>query len=66
MTLVVILRFSTDGGAITAGLPVLLLPAPRRTGPRGLQHALALLCPGPAATRDPVPRAVTGSSQLTV
>jgi HAD superfamily hydrolase (TIGR01509 family) len=33
----------TDGGAVAAGLPVLLLPPPAATGPRGLGHVLSLL-----------------------
>ena len=33
----------TDGGAATAGLVVLLLPAPRATGRRGLRHVLSLV-----------------------
>jgi HAD superfamily hydrolase (TIGR01509 family) len=32
----------TDAGAVSAGLPVLLLPRPPRTGPRGLHHVLTL------------------------
>jgi HAD superfamily hydrolase (TIGR01549 family) len=33
----------TDSGAVLAGICVLLLPPPPRTGPRGLDHVLALL-----------------------
>jgi HAD superfamily hydrolase (TIGR01509 family) len=33
----------TDSGAVTAGLYALLLPAPPKTGPRGLEHVLSLL-----------------------
>jgi HAD superfamily hydrolase (TIGR01509 family) len=33
----------TDSGAVTAGLYALLLPAPAKTGPRGLGHVLPLL-----------------------
>jgi FMN phosphatase YigB (HAD superfamily) len=33
----------TDGGAAAAGLVVLLLPAPRATGRRGLRHVLSLV-----------------------
>lgn len=33
----------TDSGAVAAGMHVLLLPRPGRTGPRGLHHVLALL-----------------------
>lgn len=33
----------TDGGAATAGLVVLLLPAPAAMGPRGLRHVLSLV-----------------------
>lgn len=33
----------TDAGAVTAGLHVLLLPRPARSGPRGLTQLLALL-----------------------
>lgn len=33
----------TDAGAVAAGLVVLLLPRPARTGPRGLDAVLALL-----------------------
>jgi HAD superfamily hydrolase (TIGR01509 family) len=41
----------TDSGAVSAGLPVLLLPPPRRSGPRGLRHVLSLCAPpGAAAT----------------
>jgi HAD superfamily hydrolase (TIGR01549 family) len=32
----------TDAGAVAAGLSVLLLPRPPRTGPRGLRHVLSL------------------------
>lgn len=35
----------TDGGAVTAGLAVLLLPPPPATGPRGLGHVLRLVHP---------------------
>lgn len=33
---------STDGGAVSAGLSVFLLPRPSPTGPRGLNHVLSL------------------------
>jgi len=33
----------TDGGAVAAGLVVLLLPAPTPSGPRGLGHVLSLV-----------------------
>jgi HAD superfamily hydrolase (TIGR01549 family) len=33
----------TDSGAVTAGLYAFLLPAPPESGPRGLEHVLALL-----------------------
>jgi HAD superfamily hydrolase (TIGR01509 family) len=33
----------TDSGAVTAGLYAFLLPAPPKTGPRGLAHVLSLL-----------------------
>lgn len=33
----------TDGGAVAAGLPVLLLPPPAAKGPRGLAHVLSLV-----------------------
>jgi HAD superfamily hydrolase (TIGR01509 family) len=33
----------TDSGAVTAGLYAFLLPAPPKTGPRGLDHVLSLL-----------------------
>ena len=33
----------TDSGAVAAGMHVLLLPRPARTGPRGLRHVLALI-----------------------
>jgi HAD superfamily hydrolase (TIGR01509 family) len=33
----------TDSGAVAAGLHVLLLPRPTRSGPRGLGHVLSLL-----------------------
>jgi HAD superfamily hydrolase (TIGR01509 family) len=33
----------TDGGAVAAGLVVLLLPVPTATGPRGLGHVLSLV-----------------------
>jgi HAD superfamily hydrolase (TIGR01509 family) len=33
----------TDSGAVAAGLYALLLPAPPKTGPRGLEHVLSLL-----------------------
>lgn len=35
----------TDAGAVSAGLPVLLLPRPPDTGPRGLHHVLSLTAP---------------------
>jgi HAD superfamily hydrolase (TIGR01493 family) len=41
----------TDAGAVSAGLSVLLLPRPPRSGPRGLRHVLSLCAPpGAAAT----------------
>ena len=36
----------TDGGAVTAGLMVLLLPPPAAVGPRGLGHVLSLVDAG--------------------
>ena len=33
----------TDSGAVSAGLYAFLLPAPAKTGPRGLEHVLSLL-----------------------
>jgi HAD superfamily hydrolase (TIGR01509 family) len=33
----------TDSGAVTAGLYAFLLPAPPKSGPRGLEHVLSLL-----------------------
>ncbi len=39
----------TDGGAVAVGLPVLLLPPPAATGPRGLGHVLSLVAPGGGA-----------------
>jgi len=33
----------TDSGAVAAGMYVFLLPAPAKTGPRGLGHVLALV-----------------------
>ncbi len=33
----------TDSGAVAAGMVVLLLPPPARTGPRGLGHVLSLV-----------------------
>ncbi|GIJ52298.1 hydrolase [Virgisporangium aliadipatigenens] len=33
----------TDSGAVDAGMYVFLLPRPRRTGPRGLEHVLSLI-----------------------
>jgi HAD superfamily hydrolase (TIGR01509 family) len=33
----------TDSGAVAAGMYVLLLPRPAKTGPRGLEHVLSLI-----------------------
>jgi putative hydrolase of the HAD superfamily len=33
----------TDSGAVTAGMYVLLLPPPAKTGPRGLGQVLSLV-----------------------
>jgi len=33
----------TDSGAVSAGLYAFLLPAPAKSGPRGLEHVLSLL-----------------------
>jgi putative hydrolase of the HAD superfamily len=33
----------TDSGAVAAGMYVLLLPPPTKTGPRGLGHILSLI-----------------------
>lgn len=35
----------TDSGAVAAGMCVFLLPPPAKTGPRGLDHVLSLICP---------------------